>query len=343
MKKVIVKLVVVAVVLGAFHAHADAQRNRRSRTQPSSEPAPQEEQQQQQNNTAKPKYDPYGNIPIEAAPVTGGMDTIRKSMRNDAAFDKSSINERTPLPYEHLRWDDALFVERVWREIDVREKINMPFRFKNDDDNGDQRLVSILINAIKKGEVTAFDANVDDRFTTPLSLDQVSGIISGGKPDTIPVYGDFSDPTKITKYSVVQKPFDPDEVHKFRLKEEWIFDREASRLFVRILGIAPLKTVYSENGSEMGTTAMFWIYYPDLRPTLARYEVYNSKNMGNGRMTWEELFESRMFSSYIVKSTLDNPLNKNIRNYIKDPILALLEGENVKEKIFNYEQDLWSY
>jgi hypothetical protein len=88
---------------------------------------------------------------------------------------------------------------------------------------------------------------------------------------------------------------------------------------------------------------LFWVYYPDLRPALVKSEVYNSKNMGQNRMTWEELFESRMFSSYIVKSTLDNPQNKLIRNYIKDPILQLLEGENIKDKIFNFEQDLWSY
>jgi len=50
-----------------------------------------------------------------------------------------------------------------------------------------------------------------------------------------------------------------------------------------------------------------------------------------------------MFSSYILKSTMDNAANKNIRQYIKDPILALLEGDNIKEKIFNFEQDLWSY
>jgi hypothetical protein len=65
--------------------------------------------------------------------------------------------------------------------------------------------------------------------------------------------------------------------------------------------------------------------------------------MGIGRMTWEELFESRMFSSYITKSTFDNSSNRLIRQSIKDPILALLEGENIKERIFNYEQDLWSY
>ena len=61
-------------------------------------------------------------------------------------------------------------------------------------------------------------------------------------------------------------------------------------------------------------------------------------------MSWEELFESRMFSSRIIKSTINNPNDMFIiSSYIKDPILALLEGENIKEKIFNYEQDLWSY
>ncbi|MER3464477.1 MAG: gliding motility protein GldN, partial [Chitinophagaceae bacterium] len=131
---------------------------------------------------------------------------------------------------------------------------------------------------------------------------------------------------------------------KYRIKEDWVFDREASRMFVRIIGIAPLKIQYAPDGkTERGTIPLFWIYYPDLRPTLAKYEVYNPKNMGMGRMTWEELFESRMFSSYITKSTLDNPFNRNIKNVIKDPILALLEGENIKDRIFNYEQDLWSY
>ena len=77
------------------------------------------------------------------------------------------------------------------------------------------------------------------------------------------------------------------------------------------------------------------------RPILAKYEAYNGKNYG-ARMSWEELFESRMFSSRIIKSTIDNPGDNFISAYIKDPILGLLEGDDIKEKIFNYEQDLWS-
>ena len=161
-------------------------------------------------------------------------------------------------------------------------------------------------------------------------------------PDTTAVY-DPNDINKVVKYVVTQKSFDSKSIVKLRLKEEWVFDREASRMFVRIMGIAPLKMEYLQNGQERGVSVMFWVYYPDLRPLLAKYEVYNPKNMGMGRMTWEELFESRMFSSYIVKSTLDNPGNRTVKQTMRDPILSLLEGDNIKDRIFNYEQDLWSY
>jgi gliding motility associated protien GldN len=154
----------------------------------------------------------------------------------------------------------------------------------------------------------------------------------------------LNDPTKIDSFVIVCNTLNPDDVIKFRIKEDWVFDREASRLFCRIIGIAPCKTMLSvDKKTEREPVPLFWVYYPDLRPTLAKYEVYNPKNMGQSRMTWEELFESRMFSSYVIKSTLDNPLNKRIRQYIKDPILALLEGENIKGRMFDYEQNLWSY
>ncbi|MCW3118223.1 MAG: gldN, partial [Chitinophagaceae bacterium] len=300
--------------------------------------------QQQQNNNAATKYNPYGNTPIEVAPVTGGFnDTIRKSMRNDGAVERSVFKDRIPLAYEHLRADDALFMERVWREIDIREKINQTFGYKSDDDNGNQRFINIMVNAVRNGKVTAFSAD-DDRFTTPLDSLQFEKVISGGgQCDTLPVY-DLLDPTKITKYVVTCGTLNPDEIVKFRLKEDWVFDRESSRMVCRIIGIAPCRTQLSiDKKTERGVTPMFWIYYPDLRETLARAEVYNPKNMGVSRLTWEELFETRMFNSYITKSTIDNPGNKYIRSYVKDPILALLEGDNIKNKIFDYEQNLWSY
>jgi gliding motility associated protien GldN len=341
--KTLVKIGLVAMFMTGLIMNADAQRTGRKRGggAPAASQQNAADQSQQQVNNVKPPsgYNPYGNIPI-IKDSSGATDTVvHKSLRNDDAFDKSFVNERMPLPYENLRWDDALFSEKVWRELDLREKMNQPFRYEAEDDNGSQMFINILLNAVKKGDVVAFQ---DDRFTTPLSPAEVAQQTSGGAPDTTPVR-DVIDPSKIVAYKITQASFDPKSVMKFRIKEQWIFDREASRMFVRILGIAPLKTIYTPSGQEMGQNVMFWIYYPDLRPTLAKYEVYNPKNLGYGRMTWEELFESRMFSSYITKSTLDNPSNRNIRQMIKDPILALLEGDNIKDRIFNYEQDLWSY
>ena len=290
------------------------------------------------NNTQPSGYNPYGNVPIEVD-SSGMADTlIKKSLRNDNAYDKSSVNSRTPLVYEHLRADDALFAEKVWRELDLREKMNQPFRYKAESDNGSQMFVDMLLKAVNTGQVTAF---ADDRFSTPLLPADIAQKTQGSN-DTVPVT-DPLDPTKIIKYKVTRASFSAESVTKIALKEEWVFDRESSRMFCRILGIAPLQTKFFPNGQPMGNTVLFWVYYPDLRSILTKYEVYNPKNMGQSRMTWEELFESRMFSSYITKSTLDNAANRVIRGYIKDPILALLEGDNIKDKIFNYEQDLWSY
>lgn len=280
----------------------------------------------------------YANMPFEYDTMTAD-NAARRSLRQDNAYDKSNLTQRTPLPYEHLRWDDAFYAEKVWRELDLREKMNKPFVYESMEDNGSQIFVNMLMRAVLSGEVTAFS---DDRFTTPLTTDAVQQLVAGSL-DTVPKY-DIKQIDKVIGYVVTRKSFDPKDINKIRLKEEWVFDREASRMFVRILAIGLLKTEYFPNTTkERGTSSLFWVFYPDMRPTLVKSEVYNPKNMGQNRMTWEELFESRMFSSYIVKSSLDNPQNKLIRNYIKDPILQLLEGENIKEKIFNFEQDLWSY
>lgn len=339
------KLGLCLVVSSFLLIDANAQRpskKRKDTNNPSTNPAPPttggNEQQQNNNNQPPSGYDPLANLPITYDTTSNDI-SPKKSLRNDNAFDKGSLTQRTPLIYEHLRWDDALYAEKVWRELDLREKMNKIFMYEAVDDNGSQIFVNMLMKAVQTGEVTAFS---DDRFTTPLAIADVQQLTSG-KLDTFPIY-DTKQIDKIVGWNVTRASFDAKSVTRIRLKEEWVFDRESSRMFVRILGIGLLKTEYIPNTTkERGTSSLFWVYYPDLRPMLVKAEVYNPKNMGQSRMTWEELFESRMFSSYIVKSTLDNPGNKMIRNYINDPILRLLEGENIKEKIFNFEQDLWSY
>ena len=281
-------------------------------------------------------------LPITVIKSSSGglLDTAKMSLRNDGAVEKNLVKERTPLAYENIREDDAVYMVRVWRIIDAREKLNLGFRYAAEEDNGNQRFISILLNAIKNGDVTAFSSN-DDRFTTPITSDEVMNAFGGGY-DTSKV---IDNEGNVSGYQVRAKAVDPDSIYKFELKEDWIFDKATSRLYVRIIGIAPVIPYRLSTGDIVPNSdrPVWWVYYPDLRPILAKYDVYNPKNIA-AQMTWEELFESRMFSSYIIKSTVDNPHDLPLSSIYKDNTLfQLLEGEKVKDKIFNYEQSLWSY
>jgi gliding motility associated protien GldN len=292
---------------------------------------------------------------FDTARQTGGNDygaVVPTSRRNGYGYSKESVGDRKPLPYDHVREDDATYSQFVWREIDAREKMNLPFVYSAKDESGDQRFFSIILNAIKNDSVVAFSADGgDDRFTTPLTYDQVLSASTNTSSRLDTTYTpninneDVLDTVIIWKENLAAPK--PDSIYKFRVKEQYLFDKESSRMMVRIIGIAPMAPNATLKGAKKGagpTTyyPLFWIYYPDLRPTLSRSFAYNPKNVG-GRMTWEEVFEGRFFSSYIIKSTLDNPGNKTLAQLIKDPLFQLLEGENIKEKLFNYEQDLWSY
>ena len=345
MKKYLIRLCVLAIAVSLVVGNVDAQTTPKKRTVKRKTTA--KKTTATKNKAADATVAPAKDTTAKPAVVLEAdikLDTPRKSLRNDAIIERNLVKDRTPLTYEHIREDDAVYRQRVWEEIDVHEKMNLPFNYKSKEDNGDQRFIYILLQAIKSGQITAFDANVDDRFTTPMTFKDIAGRLVA-QPHTIQVPNLVLDPDGskgLMRDTLIQEDFNPDDVERYQIKEEWVFDKESSRLHVRILGIAPEKTIKNPDGSFLTVTPIFWVYYPDLRPLLAKYEAYNGKNFG-ARMSWEELFESRMFSGRFIKSTIDNPGDQYIANYIKDPILRLLEGDNIKEKIFNYEQDLWSY
>lgn len=347
------RIAFILFVVSMFSLNKETEAQRRNNYGNTSQPPPKRSNYGNQDTTIKGNVSNYGNnnnaptgvdssLPITVIKSSGNglFDSTKMSLRNDGAVERNLVRDRIPLPYEDLREDDAVFMVRVWREIDAREKMNLGFRYAAVEDNGSQRFIAILLKAIKDGDVTAFRGD-DDRFTTPITADDAINAFGGGF-DTSKVYDDDGN---VKGYQVRAKATDPDSIYKFMLKEEWIFDKESSRLFVRIIGIAPVIPFKLSTGDIVPNSErpVWWVYYPDLRPTLSKYDVYNPKNTA-ARMTWEELFESRMFSSYIIKSTLDNPSDVPLSvAYPNNTLFRLLEGEKIKDKVFNYEQSLWSY
>jgi gliding motility associated protien GldN len=246
----------------------------------------------------------------------------------DGIVKKNLINERPVLTYDQVREADIFWEKRIWRIIDVREKMNLTFSYP------EEPFFQIIMDAATKGDIRAYNTQ-DDKFLHPLEAKEVASM--GASVDTIRT---FDPETYEEKVRIVINAIDPSKVQQYRVKEVWFFDKESSTLQVRILGIAPLFDEYDDNGNFKFTRPLFWIYYPDCRSLLARHKVFNAGGNDAAPNTWEDLFEMRYFASYVYKES--NIYDRRLQEYLSGVDL-LLEGEKIKQDIFNFEHDLWSY
>ena len=254
------------------------------------------------------------------------------SRTNDGAYDRVS-HISVPIPWQPIRESDILWKKRVWREIDTREKQNVAFRYAGDESSGGGMFIEILIDGLKTGKIKGY--KFDDRFTQLMSKEDIMESVAG-KTDTVMVVNpiDNTEEQKIT-----HRDFDPNSIRKYRIKEDWIFDRNQGQMVVRIIGLAPVKDIVGDDGVYRGSQAMFWLYYPDIRNLLAQYEVFNPQN-DIARYTWDEFFESRQFSSKIYK--VSNPFQQEFKDNL-NPMESLYESKHTAEEIFNKEADMWVY
>jgi len=276
------------------------------------------------------------DIQTESTEDTGEdfMDSYRPM--NDVV-DKKTIYEKRVLPYDFVRESDVLWKKVVWRVIDTREKLNLPFVFPT------MPLMTIIMRGLEEEKITAYMFNDTTEFFKALTQSEVLGMTN--TVDTVVT----TDPET---YETIMKPvyntLNPLSIRRYRIKELWYFDKETSNMEVRLLGIAPMIAEElegfedSNNAFSAPITAerpMFWLYYPDCRDYFGRFQAFNEGNDASV-MSWEDLFEIRLFSSYIFKVT--NVYNRRLQDYLSGTNL-LLEGEKIKAEIFNYENDLWQY
>ncbi|MHB8208555.1 type IX secretion system ring subunit PorN/GldN [Mucilaginibacter sp.] len=252
----------------------------------------------------------------------------------DGYYKKTNILSAKVTPYPSLREADVAYSKRIWREIDLRMKMNTYLASPK------SRLIDVLMNAIANGELTAYDATPDakndpdgDSFYHPLTPEQAKSRMADST-----VIDKFDKDGNKTGSTIVAGEFNPDSVVKFRLKEDWIFDRQRGIFEPRIVGIAPLVK------PKAGTVAIdyqpaFWIYFPDARQVLAVKEVVNHHSDATG-LSFDDVFMKRLFDSYIVK--VSNDKDERIKDYAQG-IDKLYEAEKVKKSLMDWELNLWQY
>ncbi|MEI6576469.1 MAG: gliding motility protein GldN [Bacteroidota bacterium] len=260
---------------------------------------------------------------------------VMDSPPRDGVFDKIHTNERKPIPYAAVREADVMWEKRIWRAIDLRQKINHPFYFPENPHNGWRNFASVIMDALKEGALTAYQTSNTDEFLVPLTYQEV---IKGlERTDTVqlprpyPPYDLFD--------TVISVKFNPLDIKMIRLKEDWFFDKQRSQMDVRILGICLVRDSYTESGEFRGKEPLFWIYFPEARTLLAKSEVFNRFN-DNERRSYDDIFWKRMFDSYIYKE--QNVYDRKIADYTAG-LDALLESERIKNDLFKFEHDLWEF
>src|SRR5690606_21296201 len=191
----------------------------------------------------------------------------------DQIYDKVTTPTRRITPYTEMREADVMWQRRIWRAMDLREKLNQTIYCHFEVTDGRSNLITIIKNSLEAGELRAYDPFYDD-FTVPYTAQQALSIGS----DTT-YYTDYRPYEPYEEYDTFRiNTLDYSSIKKFYIKEDWVFDKARSVMEVRILGICPVREVRDQNGEYRGEQPMYWIYFPELRTIIANEEMYNRYN-----------------------------------------------------------------
>lgn len=254
-----------------------------------------------------------------------------------AFFDNIIKNEdeeqKAPIELPHVEREDIIWYKTVWRELILKEKMNLPLYYPTVPMDGRISLIDLMMQGIEKSFKTAYE---DDELTTPISYAQIKEKF-GAVADTLTRRNsETGEMEKIT----VSAEMHTDEVKRLQVKELWFFNKRTSRLDVRIIALCPIREYTKDEMEGLQKRVLFWIDYGEFRDLFAKNRVFNLQNNAM-RMSFDDVFLKRYFSSRIIKET--NPYdNRSIQSY-STGMDAVLESDRIKKEIFEFEQDLWEY
>lgn len=255
-----------------------------------------------------------------------------------------SADNDKPLPYGYVHDRDILMGKRMWEVIDLDERVNFPLYFPVDGDvmsSPDRRpLYNVLISAIKEGKITeVYDSSY---FTTKKSLKDIEASLV--KIDTTDAGREyFNAGEAIPAEFIVKTQLEAIHVDAYKIVGYWYFDKRQGELKYRLLGICPsIPDVYTMGEKEKDYIELFWVYFPASRDVLHEAKAFNNRNSAMS-FTFDHLLNARRFSGvvYLEENVFGDRL---IKDYMKENAqMQLLESERVKEKIRDFEQDMWNY
>lgn len=257
---------------------------------------------------------------------------------NDSFYEQISFKQRKPFEFPYVREADVVWKWRIWRTIDFREKMNQVFYYPTQAQEGKINLYEAINQAVADGKIRIYQ---DDEFKNDITekWEDVKKSLGQSTPQTM--YIDDIDGTQREIDTVIYIALKPDDIKTLRVKEDWFIDKNRSVQDVRIEGFAFYYNQIKGEGEPPIPTPLCWVRYndPEVRELLANTEVFNFKNDVQ-RRSYDDVFLKRLFSSYIIRES--SVYDRSIDSYTTGDE-SLLESNDIKERIFDIEEDMWEY
>ncbi len=291
-----------------------------------------------------PFFDDKGAVRIETVELNASADTL------------VSVFHRA---------DDIVWSRVVYRIIDMRYKQNyqlyFPVRY---DDPQYRSLFKVIVDGIVDGmpvyrkaqdniKPQFYDEDLIGKAEIP-TLFMVDDPTADYSEDTCHYNVECSDAMllhydkKEDKMSFHFYPYESFVKNqlKYLIQEIIFFDRHTSRLYSKIIAIAPLQAdkIFSTDQdqvmSALHESILFWIPFDALRPYMAKQYMIPQLN-DSKRMTFDEFFAKKLYTSYILGDS--NMYNRMILDYATTDADVKKEQQRIFDELLNFEQDLWEY
>lgn len=287
-----------------------------------------------------------------------GGSTLEQPVRKPVEMPWEQVNTgdfTDPIAYPPVRQADVMYYWTIWRIIDLREKVNHPLYFPTEQRGTWRSLAQTIFDAVDMDNPERSEGALpiysDEMCTTPYSIEELRGNMA--QTQTITDYDPDTGEEIGTKELVIQ--FEPKEIINYRVKEVWYFDKQYSTFRVQILEIEPIiecerptsNSSFEDEEDQESVAAnktqkrLGYIYYNELRPFLAKQEVFNVKNNA-ARLSFDDLITwKRDFSSLVYKES--NVYDREIQDYIANSRDQRIESERITDKLRTFEHDLWEF
>ena len=245
------------------------------------------------------------------------------------------------------RWDDIVWSRTVYRVIDMRDKQNFQLYFPTRPNDQYRSLFRVMLDAVANG-INVYKR--DPRDIKPSWKD----VLTGYELSRVFAYDESTENNLMQVDTLTeQRSVGVDQYSryvrnqlKFLIQEKIFFDKHTSRMYSKIMAIAPLYALHPDNMDSKESMAYFrnsvicWFAFDELRPYLIRQFVVPKGN-DTERMTFDDFFNQKMYSSYLLGES--STYGRMLLEYAVDEDALRAEQKRIDTELINFEEDLWEY